>query len=128
MKSALATARPRTATTVLASAATGLGEFIDQMGGDSKIILSEAGLRSDLATEEPNSTIFLSRFCRAMGRAAQCTEKSNFGLWFGQQFSPHSLGLWGYLGSSSPDLATALTKMADYFPYHQRNSRFDCAS
>lgn len=113
------------ATTVLASAATGFGEFIDRMGGDSAVILREAGLRADLPTREPNSTIFLSNYCRAMGRAAQHTGKSNLGLWFGQQFSPRSLGLWGYLGSSSPDLATALRNLTCYFPCHQRNSRLE---
>jgi len=110
-------------TLVLASAATGLADFIERLGGSAAAIFRDSGLPLDMA-DRPNNFIHLSQYCRAMRLAAEVTGKSNFGLWFGQQYTARNLGMWGYLGASSPTLGSALRNMEDYFQFHQHNSRF----
>ncbi|MBB5696494.1 AraC-like transcriptional regulator QhpR [Muricoccus pecuniae] len=114
---------PPAISTVLAATTTGLEDFIRRLGGDAEGVLERAGLGCGQAAR-PNSPIRLDRYCLAMDHAAVATGNDNFGLWFGQQFAPQSLGLWGYLGCASSDLGTALANMAAAFPLHQANSLF----
>lgn len=71
---------------------------------------------------EPSAPIPLFSLCRAMDDAARRTQNDNFGLWFGHQFAPQSLGLLGYLATSSPNLGQALRNMVEYFPVYQQSS------
>jgi len=108
-------------TIVLASVANGLNKFIARLGEDSEAIMAYGGLRSDVATK-PNSPIYLGQYCSVMSEAARRTGKSNFGLWFGHQFTPRNNGLFGYLASSSATLREAFANMTEYLAYHQGNS------
>ncbi|KEA64159.1 Transcriptional regulator, AraC family [Marinobacterium lacunae] len=112
---------PRSESSVLASVTLGLEEFIDRQGGDSRQVLSRAGLRSGLY-REPNRHISLKNYCHSMHEAARSTGNEHFGLWFGEQFDPQGLGLFGYFATTSPDLRSAIAGMQGYFDVFQRNS------
>lgn len=106
---------------VLASAATGIVEHIERRGGDIDSIFGNTGVSPTMAGS-PTLPIRLACFCRLFEEAARQTGDGNFGLWFGNQFRPHDLGLWGYLAVSSPTLGAALRNIIDTFPFHQQHS------
>ena len=106
---------------VLASAATGIVEHIERRGGDIDSIFGNTGVSPAMAGS-PTLPIKLACFCRLFEEAARQTGDGNFGLWFGNQFRPHDLGLWGYLAVSSPTLGAALRNIIDTFPFHQQHS------
>lgn len=106
---------------VLASAATGIVEHIERRGGDIDSIFGNTGVSPTMAGS-PTLPIRLACFCRLFEEAARQTGDGNFGLWFGNQFRPHDLGLWGYLAVSSPTLGVALRNIIDTFPFHQQHS------
>lgn len=70
----------------------------------------------------PTLQMKLSSFCQLYEEAARQTKNPSFGLWFGNQFMPHDLGLWGYAAISSPTLGAALENWVELFPYHQELS------
>lgn len=106
---------------VLASVTLGLEEFIDEQGGRSADVLSRAGLKSGLY-QTPNRHISLKHYIDSMHEAARSTGNEHFGLWFGEQFAPEGLGLFGFHAITSPDLRSAIDGMQEYFPVFQRNS------
>ena len=106
---------------VLAAAATGIVEQIERRGGDIDSIFGNTGVAPAMAGS-PTLPIKLACFCRLFEEAAHRTGDGNFGLWFGNQFRPHDLGLWGYLAVSSPTLGTALRNIIETFPFHQQHS------
>lgn len=113
--------RSRTPSCVLASVTVGLEEFIEAQGGRSSEVLARAGLQARLY-EQPNRSIPLSRYCSSMHEAARSTGNEHFGLWFGEQFAPEGLGLYGYHAICAPDLRHAVAAMQEFFPVFQRNS------
>src|SRR5581483_7173690 len=106
---------------VIAAAATGVVEFIDQHGGDIDRIFGNAGIAPDSAGS-PTLRLELKSYCRLFEVASCATKHDNFGLWFGNQFQPRDLGLWGYTAISSPTLGSALRNLVELFPYHQESS------
>ena len=112
---------------VLAAAATGIVEQIERRGGDIDSIFGNTGMSPSMAGS-PTLQIKLACFCRLFEEAAHQTRDENFGLWFGNQFRPHDLGLWGYLAVSSPTLGAALQNIIDTFPCHQQHSLLRLAS
>ncbi len=112
---------------VLASAATGIVEQIERRGGDVDSIFGNTGVSPSMAGA-PTLPIRLDCFCRLFEEAAHQTGDENFGLWFGNQFRPHDLGLWGYLAVSSPTLGAALHNITETFPCHQQHSLLRLAS
>lgn len=112
---------PRSDVGVLASAATGLVEFIEQQGGDPDRILGHAAIDPEQLCN-PTLSLDLLHYCRVFEEAARQTQLDNFGLVFGQQFRPESLGLLGYVGLCSATLGDALRNMADVFTCHQQGS------
>ncbi|MEZ5775573.1 MAG: AraC family transcriptional regulator [Hyphomicrobiaceae bacterium] len=112
---------PAHAPAVLASAATGLVGFIERQGGDVDDIFGNAGIAPDMAGE-PTLKLSLNAYCGLFEEAATRTQNGNFGLWFGQQFEPRDLGLWGYAAVSAPTLGSALETLVELFPYHQESS------
>ncbi len=109
---------------VLASAATGMVDYIARMGGDVDRIFGDAHLIPDLAGS-PTVKLRLADFCRLFEEAARQTKHGNFGLWFGNQFQPRDLGYWGYAAVASPTLASALGNLVGLFAYHQECSRMN---
>ncbi|MEZ5925995.1 MAG: AraC family transcriptional regulator [Hyphomicrobiaceae bacterium] len=106
---------------VLAAAAAGIVPFIEQQGGDIDRIFGHAGLAPEMAGA-PTLRMSLAGFCRLFEESARQTQNDNFGLWFGQQFQPRDLGLWGYAALTSPTLGDALRTLVELFPLHQERS------
>lgn len=106
---------------VLAAAATGLGDFIVQQGGDPERILGHSGL-DPKCLACPTQSLNLIHYCQAMEVAAQQIGQDNFGLHYGYQFQPQSLGLLGYIGLCSSTVEQALMNFVQAFPYHQHDT------
>lgn len=106
---------------VLAAAASGLVDFIQAQGGDVDAIFGRCGIAPE-ATTAPTLHLRLGTFCDLFEAAARQTKQDNFGLWFGQQFSPRDLGMWGYASLSSPTLGSALENLVELFRYQQSYS------
>jgi AraC-like DNA-binding protein len=111
---------------VLAAAATGLVDFIEMQGGDVDSIFGNSGIAPDMAGA-PTLKVKLASYCRLFEEAAKQSGQGhsgtgNFGLWFGQQFQPRDLGMWGYAAISAPTLGAALDNLVRLFHYHQESS------
>ena len=106
---------------VLAPAATGVDEFIRMHGGDVDRIFGEAKLDQKFIGN-PTIGVSLKSFCGLFESASKFTQHDNFGLWFGNQFQPSDLGLWGYAAVSSPTVGNALDNLIDLFRHHQQCS------
>ena len=106
---------------VLAPAATGVDHFINEWGGDIDRVFGEAGVDLN-CIGNPTVGMCLKSFCGLFESASANTQNDNFGLWFGNQFQPDDLGLWGYAAISSPTLGNALDNLIELFRYHQQCS------
>ena len=73
-------------------------------------------------TVAPALQLRLAAYCALFEESARQTRHDNFGLWFGQQFSPRDLGMWGYASLSSPTLGSALENLVGLFRYQQSSS------
>ena len=106
---------------VLAPAATGVDNFIAEHGGDVDRIFGEAEVNPE-CIGNPTVGMSLKSFCGLFESASRDTQNDNFGLWFGNQFKPDDLGLWGYAALSCSTLGRALDNLVDLFRYHQQCS------
>ncbi len=106
---------------VLVAAATGLAGFIGAQGGDVDSIYGSCGVSPKMSTL-PTLKLPLATFCKLFEESARRTGCDNFGLWFGQQFQPRDLGMWGYAALSAPTLGSALDNLVELFPYQQSAS------
>jgi len=106
---------------VLASAASGLSDFIQMHGGNPERILGMAGIDPEQLLH-PTLSLDLNQYCSVFEEAARQTGNHNFGLRYGQQFRPDSLGLLGYVGMCSATLGEGLRNVARAFPAHQQGS------
>ncbi|RRZ93554.1 AraC family transcriptional regulator [Erwinia sp. 198] len=106
---------------VLAAAASGLGEFITEKGGDVDRIFGVSGIDPEQLAS-PTLSLGLVNYCRVMEEAARCSGFDNFGLHYGRQFKPQSLGLIGYVGLCSATLEQALHNVVNAFPWHQHDT------
>ncbi|CCG09353.1 AraC-like transcriptional regulator QhpR [Pararhodospirillum photometricum] len=104
---------------ILAAAAFGVSGFISQLGGDAPAVFGLAGVPEN-ALGQPDVALDLGAYCAMMELAAAETRHDNFGLWFGQQFQPHALGLIGDIALVSPTLGAAVENLASLFPFHQQ--------
>ncbi|MDR3437006.1 AraC family transcriptional regulator [Telmatospirillum sp.] len=103
---------------ILAAAANGVGRFIARWGGDADRVLGRAGIDADTVLH-PKAALDLGRYVTMMELAAAETGNDNFGLWYGQEFTPEMLGLIGEIAIASPTLGSAVENLALLFPYHQ---------
>lgn len=106
---------------VLASAATGLVDFIQSSGGDADRILGRIGMNPE-CLNRPTMALDLGEYCAVFEEAAKQIGNDNFGLRYGRQFKPDALGFLGYVGMSSATLGDALRNVARAFPWHQQGS------
>ncbi|CAH0281620.1 MULTISPECIES: AraC-like transcriptional regulator QhpR [Erwinia] len=106
---------------VLAAAASGLSDFISHSGGDVDRIFGVSGIDPELLAQ-PTLSLGLINYCRVMEEAARSSGCDNFGLHYGRQFKPQSLGLIGYIGLCSATLEQALQNVAHAFPWHQHDT------
>jgi len=107
---------------VIASAATGIVQFIEARGGDVDRIFGRAGIAPETAGS-PTLRLELKSYCQLFEVASAVTKCESFGLWFGHQFQPRDLGLWGYSAISAPTLGAALNNLVELFDFHQQSSR-----
>ena len=108
-------------TKVLATVTLGLKDFIDQQGANADQVFDRSGLGAEL-NGDLTLPISLDRYCQAFEEAERRTGVPNFALGFGRQFCPESLGLLGYLATSSPTLREAMQALCGRFHLHQNNS------
>ena len=94
-------ARRQAGPAVLASAATGIVGYIQKYSGDVNSIFGNSGLAPEMAGAA-TLKLRLNDFCTLFEESAARTGFDNFGLWFGNQFQPRDLGLWGYAASRPP--------------------------
>ncbi len=106
---------------VLAPAATGAARLIERYGGDVDRIFGRVGIPPEII-DNPIQSLSLGAFCGLFEEAARVTQHDNFGLWFGHQFKPRDLGMWGYMAVCSPTVGSALENLIDHFEYHQQGS------
>jgi AraC-like DNA-binding protein len=106
---------------VLSAAASGLEDFITQAGGNADRILGCCGVDSGLLLS-PTQSLKLVSYCRVLEEAASQADYDNFGLHYGKQFQPQSLGLIGYIGLCSATLEAALKNFAKAFHWHQHDT------
>jgi len=111
---------------VLAAAATGIVDLIDSSHGDVDRIFGNVGIAPAMAGS-PTLKLQLSSFCHLFEEASRQTQNDNFGLWFGNQFQPRDLGLWGYAAVSSPTVGSAVENLINLFCYHQESSNLRLA-
>ena len=110
---------------ILASAATGIVGQIERFHGDVDGIFGNAGIAPEMAGM-PTLQLKLAAFITLFEEAAKRTTQDNFGLWFGNQFLPRDLGLWGYAAISAPTLGSALETLTGLFCYQQGSSFLRC--
>ncbi len=106
---------------ILAAAATGIVDFIERQGGDIDSVFGNSGISPEMAGAT-TLKLRLADFCTLFEQASQRTKCDNFGLWFGHQFQPRDLGLWGYAAVSAPTLGSALENLVGLFGFHQEQS------
>lgn len=106
---------------VLAAAASGLSRFISEHGGDVDRIFGISGIDVELLAQ-PTLSLGLINYCRVMEESARYSGCDNFGLHYGGQFKPQSLGLIGYIGLCSATLEQALHNVVNAFPWHQHDT------
>ncbi|WP_145136288.1 AraC-like transcriptional regulator QhpR [Pseudomonas duriflava] len=106
---------------VLSAAASGLDTFIAGHGGDVDRIFGVSGIDPEQLLH-PALSLDLVSYCRVLEEAAGQSGCDNFGLYYGQQFKPHALGLLGYVGLCSDTLEQALRNFALAFPFHQQST------
>lgn len=106
---------------VLSAAASGLSDFIGRCGGDIDHIFGVSGIDPELLNR-PTLSLGLVNYCRVMEEAARASGEDNFGLYYGRQFKPQSLGLIGYIGLCSPTLEQAPRNVVNAFPCHQHDT------
>lgn len=106
---------------VLSAAASGLDSFITRQGGDLDRVFGRAGIDPE-QLRHPTLSLALTNYCEVLEEAARQSGCDNFGLRYGEQFHPRSLGLLGYVGLCSETLEDALKNFAAAFPYHQHST------
>ncbi|MQA54523.1 helix-turn-helix domain-containing protein [Pseudomonas sp. MC042] len=90
-------------------------------GGNPERILGMTGIDPEQLLH-PTLSLDLNQYCSVFEEAARQTGNHNFGLRYGQQFRPDSLGLLGYVGMCSATLGEGLRNVARAFPAHQQGS------
>ena len=114
-------AAAETAPGVLAPAATGVVDFLWRNGGDPDRVFGHCGI-APKSIDNPTLSFDLKSYCGLFEEAARQTQNDNFGLWFGHQFIPRDLGLWGYVAVCSPTVGSAFENLIGFFDYHQQGS------
>ncbi|WP_339114924.1 AraC family transcriptional regulator [Thioclava sp. GXIMD2076] len=106
---------------VLAAAATGIDGFIRRYRLCPDSFFGSLGFAPETAAQ-PMSRMDLDLYCRMMELGAERSGDVNFGLAYGQAFTPEMLGLIGYIAINSASLGDAAQNLAAYFPWHQQGT------
>jgi AraC-like DNA-binding protein len=103
--------------TVRVSGPAALPKVLRTLGADPATVLAEAGVDRTLF-DDPENLIPLAGLGRLVKLCVATTGCRHFGLLVGQQGGLHSLGLVGLLARLSPDVGTALRRLADCMQLH----------
>ncbi|MDQ0448695.1 AraC-like transcriptional regulator QhpR [Methylobacterium aerolatum] len=106
---------------VFASAATGLGAFLEANRVCAGSLFDQVALDPERLAS-PTAPIGLRQYCDILELAARRSHDPTVGLRYGQQFKPEMLGLIGHIALSSPTLRAAAENLAAYFGYHQEDT------
>ncbi|MGU3466296.1 AraC family transcriptional regulator [Methylobacterium sp. C33D] len=106
---------------VFASAATGLGSFLETNRVCAESLFDRVALDPEKLAS-PTAQIGLRQYCDILELAAHRSHDPTLGLRYGQQFKPEMLGLIGHIALSSPTLLAAAENLATYFGYHQEET------
>lgn len=109
------------APTILALAAKGVAQAIEQAGGSSAALLAEAGLEPG-ALSDPDARIPLARFVQLLHIAAARTGDDCFGLHFGIGYEPREIGLLGYIAINSPTIGQAFRSVERYYRLYRAST------
>jgi AraC-like DNA-binding protein len=90
-------------------------------GVDPDAVIAEVGFRPGLFDDAENRIPFAS-LGHLLAICVARTGCSHFGLQVGQQGSPSSLGLVGFLAQHSPDVESALRTLVRYLHHHDRGA------
>lgn len=104
---------------ILSAAACGIREQVIRDGGDPDEVLALSRIDPRLLCGDRNP-LDLGAYVRLMEVAARRTGNDNFGLHYGQVFTPSMLGLIGRIALASPTLGAALANVAQLFAFHQQ--------
>lgn len=104
---------------ILAAAASGLGDFIAESGGEPDLVFERIGV-DPTCLGDKRTALDLADYVAMMEEAARTTRHDNFGLWFGQRYRPEMLGLIGEIALAAPTLGAAIEHLARWFPWHQQ--------
>jgi AraC-like DNA-binding protein len=91
----------------------GLSALIRQLGADSVVVLSDAGLSPD-ALDNPQSRVPYAAVARVFHYGAHATNCPHFGLLAGRMWHFVDLGIVGELVRNSPTVGEALRKLTLY--------------
>ncbi len=108
---------PSAQASVSVSGPAAIPEVLRTLGSDPAVVLAEAGIDPALFAD-PENQIPLATLGRLVKLCVARTGCRHFGLLVGQQGGLHSLGLVGLLARLSPDVGTALRRLADCMPLH----------
>jgi AraC-like DNA-binding protein len=109
--------RPCVDAIVRASGPAAIPEVLRMLGADPAAVLAEAGVDPTLF-DDPDNLITLAGLGRLVKLCVARTGCMHFGILVGQQGGLHSLGLVGLLARLSPDVGTALRRLADCMHLH----------
>ncbi len=103
--------------TVRVSGPAALPKVLRTLGTDPVTVLAEAGVDQTLF-DDPDNLIPIAQLGRLVKLCVARTGCMHFGLLVGRQGGLHSLGLVGLLARLSPDVGTALSRLADCMQLH----------
>lgn len=112
-------APPPEGSRILSAAASGIREQVIRDGGDPDEVIALSRIDARLLGGDRNP-LELGAYVRMMEIAARRTGNDNFGLHYGQRFTPSMLGLIGRIALASPTLGAALANVAQLFGFHQQ--------
>ena len=82
---------------VLSASCLWIKRVYSSKGADVDRVLGISGINPELLIS-PTLSLQLPNYCKVLEQAALVSGCDNFGLHYGQQFQPKSLGLIGYIG------------------------------
>ena len=105
---------------VRASALTGIGATIEQLGGDASHLLQRLGL--DGVEADPDTWISYSGFLLLLEQASVETGCPHFGLLLSEHQDVNILGALGFVIQQAPDIRTALRELITRFSFHNQGA------
>lgn len=105
---------------VRASALQGIRQTVEELGGDTDVLLHRTGLAAP--EQDPDSWVSYRSFLLLIEEAARVTNCPHFGLRLSQQQDIGILGAVGFVIQQAPDLRTALRELIIHFAHHNQGA------